>query len=59
MCGVLTAACVCLALHELGCPWERCAFNTFGQVMKANESHIGLQTTQVHAVYWGMTLLCL
>src|SRR5882672_12304270 len=38
ICGVLTVACVRLALHELGQPWGGFAFNTFGQVMKANET---------------------
>ena len=38
ICGVLTVACVRLALNELGRPWGGFAFNTFGQVMKANET---------------------
>src|SRR6266581_4082305 len=36
ICGILTVACVRLALNELGQPWGGFAFNMFGQVMKAN-----------------------
>ena len=38
ICGVLTVACGRLAWHELGQPWGGFAFNTFGQVMKANDT---------------------
>jgi hypothetical protein len=38
LCLILTLACIFLAIREVGQPWGGFAFNSWGQVMKANET---------------------